>query len=303
MKNIFFTTVGIIVFIMVFALAMGSFTIVNSGFKGLKFTMGELDDVELEEGLHFKLPFVQNIKEVTIQPIEQQINIPVGEDGAITKDNQTIGTTITLFYRYKNGKLAQLYREYGLTQIELITKKGIEESFKKTIGTYTIFEIASRQQEIISKLVETIRADSEKYPIDVTDIKVTNFDWSDAFDKQIEETMKRAQEVKQKEQELLITEQEANKKIKVAEATKNALITEAQGKYESTKILAEAKVLEGEGIRKYNESIAKNLNVEIKLKELEIKKIEKNKWNGQYVPLYWYAPIPVQTKNNFVGGE
>lgn len=113
--------------------------------------------------------------------------------------------------------------------------------------------------------------------------------------------MKRAQQVKQAEQELLITEQQANKQVKQAEAKKQALITEAEGEYASTKIRAEAKVLEGEGIRKYNESIAKTLNVQIQLKKLDIMEIEKTRWDGHYVPKYWYAPIPVQTRNKFVG--
>lgn len=293
----------IFVAIMALSVVLGSFKVVNSGNKGLKFTFGELNDVELEEGLHMKIPFMQEIKEITIQPIGQEINITVDTNGAITKDNQTVGTTVILFYKYKTGKLAQMYREYGASQLEIIINKTVLESFKKNMGTYTIFEIAAKQQEIISKLTASIRADSEQYPIVVTDIKITNFDWSDTFDKQIEETMRRAQEVKQKEQELLVTEQEANKRIKVAEATKNALITEAQGEFEATKIRANARVLEGEGIKKYNDSIAKNLNVELKLRELEIKKIEKQRWNGQFVPTFWYGPIPIQNGNRFVGQE
>ena len=231
----------------------------------------------------------------------RKVEIKVGTTGAITKDNQTVGSTITMFYKYKAGRLANMYRDYGLVKISEIVEKTIEEAFKKVIGTYTIFDIASKQQEIISKLGVFIVSECEKYPIDVTDIKVTNFDWSDQFDKQIEETMKRAQQVKQAEQELLITEQQANKQVKQAEAKKQALITEAEGEYASTKIRAEAKVLEGEGIRKYNESIAKTLNVQIQLKKLDIMEIEKTRWDGHYVPKYWYAPIPVQTRNKFVG--
>lgn len=219
---------------------------------------------------------------------------------AITKDNQTVGTTVTVFYKYNIGKISDIYREYGMTQIENITFKTVLESFKKVIGTYTIFEIANNQQDIITKMIESVKAESAKYPITITDVKITNFDWSDKFDAQIEATMARAQEVKQKEQELLVTENEANKRVKEAEATKQSMIKEAEGEYESAKIRAQAKILEGEGIRKYNESIAKNLNVEIKLKELEIQKIQAERWNGTRVPTYWYAPIPIQKLQNSV---
>jgi len=302
-KQIIVTGFAVVFLIVIFTILMSSFETIEASNRGLLFTFGELQNEELDEGFHLKIPFVQKIKSLTIQPIGNEINIPVGDRGAITKDNQTVGTTITLFYRYRPGQLVKLYRDYGLAQMETITAKIAEESFKKIIGSYTIFQIATSQAEIIGNLREVIVNEVSVYPIELTDVRLTNFDWSEQFNQQIENTMKRAQEVRQKEQELLITEQEANKKIKEAEATRQARIIEAEGEFESTRIRAEAKVLEGEGIRKYNESIARNLNVEIRLRELEIQKIEKTKWNGQYVPLYWYGPIPVQTNNGFVGAK
>lgn len=302
-KQIAFLILGAFVFLVVFVTLLGSFETIESGHRGLKFTFGELDEVELPEGLHWKLPFAQRIREITIRPIGNQILVPVGDKGAITKDNQTVGASMTLFYRYRSGQLVRVYRDYGLSQMEEITSKIAEESFKRIIGTYTIFEIATQQSEIIAKLRELISNEVANYPIELTDIRLTNFDWSEQFNNQIEQTMQRAQEVRQKEQELLIAEQEANKRIKEAEATRQANIIEAEGEFEATRIRAEAKVLEGEGIRKYNESIARTLNVELRLRELEIEKIEKQRWNGQYVPVYHYGPIPVQASNYFVGAK
>ena len=39
----------------------------------------------------------------------------------------------------------------------------------------------------------------------------------------------------------------------------------------------------------------KNMELEIALKELEIEKLRVEKWNGVYVPINNYGPIPVQT--------
>jgi len=92
-----------------------------------------------------------------------------------------------------------------------------------------------------------------------------------------------------------IAESERNALIAKAEGEKQQQILIAQGALESAKLAAEAKVVEGEAIRKYNEKIAQNLNVQVKMKELdnEAKRIEK--WNGQYVATNNYGPIPVQT--------
>ena len=56
------------------------------------------------------------------------------------------------------------------------------------------------------------------YPIDISQTTITNWDWSDDFDKQIKETANRAQEVKKAEQDLKLAEQQAQKQVKEASA-------------------------------------------------------------------------------------
>lgn len=274
---------------------LNPFTCIDAGSKGLRFTMGALDDAELDEGINLKLPIFQSIRQVTIRTQEVTFTIPVGQEAAITKDNQSIGATLTLFFRYKSGELVRMWRNIGEEQMRNIIIKTATENYKKGIGQYTIFDIAFNQEKIRALIAEMTKVNLAGYPIEVTEFKMTNYDWSDQFERQIEETMGRAQQVKQKEQELLIAEQEAQKQVKQAEAAKTAMITNAQGLKESARLQAEAKILEGEGIRKYNESIAANKQLEIELRKLDIERTRVQRWNGQYVPNNHYGPIPVST--------
>lgn len=278
-------------------LVLNPVTCVDAGSKGLRFTMGALDDAELEEGINFKLPGFQSIRQVSTRTQEVTFTIEVGQSAAITKDNQSIGATLTLFFRYKSGELVRMWRNIGEEQMLNIIVKTATENYKKTVGQYTIFDIPYNQEKLRSLVFETTKANLTDYPIDLTELKITNYDWSEQFDRQIEETMQRAQEVKRKEQELLIAEQEAQKQVKQAEAAKTSMITQAQGEKESARLRAEAKVLEGEGIRKYNESIAANQALELQFRRLDIEKARVEKWNGQYVPNNHYGPIPVSTGN------
>jgi len=290
-KYIKWGVIGLVILILVFLLK--PFTVVNSGNRGLRFTMGKLHNVILDEGIHFKIPLLQTIKEVTIRPIELKYEIVVGQYGAITKDNQNIGADITMFYRYKPEQLVEMWRKIGEENMKNINKASIKQGFKKEIGEYTIFEVAPIQEIIRANILEQIRIALNEYPIEVTELKITNYDWPDSFEKQIEQTMERAQQVKQKEQDLLIAEQEAQKQVKQAEAKKTAMITEAEGAKEAARLMAEAKALEGEGIRKYNQSVQQNMGLEIELRKLEIERIKAERWNGQYVPNNMYGPIPV----------
>jgi regulator of protease activity HflC (stomatin/prohibitin superfamily) len=132
-------------------------------------------------------------------------------------------------------------------------------------------------------------------------VKLTNYDWSDEFDRQTAETMNRAQQVRQKEQELETAKLESQKQVAVAQAERDALIARAEGEKQRVALEAEAKVLEGEGIRSYNEAISQNLSIEIRMRELEIEKIRVERWDGKYVPNTMYGPIPVNTQGGIQG--
>jgi prohibitin 2 len=281
--------------IIALVITLRPFEIIPAGSRGLVFTFGSIANKEIQPGFAFKIPVAQDIKIVTVRLQQVEQKVEVGSSAAITKDNQSIGVSMTIFYRYKDGSLVEMWSKYGEEKMKNVLMNTTLESFKADIGTYAIFNLPMHQEEIRRKTIEMARDKMQSYPVELAELKITNYDWSDAFDQQIGETMHRAQQVKQKEQELLITEQEAQKKVKTAEADKQARITTAEGEKAAAQLMAEAKALEGEGIRKYNESVQKNMELEVALRKLEIEKIKAKKWNGQYVPTNNYGPIPVQT--------
>lgn len=294
---------AVILLIMVF---MSPFIIIGPTERGVVVQLGEVQDRILQPGLHFRLPVVQSIKKYPVTPFEFSHFIAVGADGAITSDNQTIGVKLNLYWSYKPDAVTMIARQYTKDSIESILKSSLLASVKATLGRYTIFDLAKNQTKLSAEAFNELRMITEKYPIIITQLNLTNFDWSDSFDKNIEETQNKAQQVNQKEQELKIADLESQKQVKIAESERLALIAKAegekqqkiliaQGDLEAAKLAAEAKIVEGEAIRKYNEKIAQNLNVQIKLKELENEARRIERWNGQYVPTNNYAPIPVQS--------
>jgi regulator of protease activity HflC (stomatin/prohibitin superfamily) len=291
-RNIIFGVFGVILL-----LILNPITLIQSHERGLRFTMGAVSETVLSSGIQFRMPIIQKIETVTVRPMQKDSKIEVGSEGAITKDNQTIGASITIFYVYRQTELVKMWKDYGKDKIETLITSAVKESFKSTIGQFTIFELPLSQEQTRVKTFESVKGKLANYPVDVTELRITNYDWSESFDEQIQATMKKAQEVKQKEQELKITELETQKAVKKAEADKQATITIAEGEKAATQLRAEAKVLEGEGIRKFNESIRATQDIEIKLRQIAIEASRVEKWNGVYVPTNNYGPIP------FVTGE
>lgn len=281
-------------FLIIFSVfAVNPFRVVPAGSKGILITFGDAQK-DLNAGLHLIVPIAQNIKTITLKPIYSDYEIEAAANGALTSDNQTIGLKMTYFFKYNPSKIISVYKEFGEDQIKQIISKSAIECIKEEIGKYTIYTIAANQNKIQTNVYTSLKSRLLDYPIDLTELKITNYDWSDDFDHQIKETMNKAQAVKQKEQELLMSEQEAQKAVKTAEAQKTAMILQAQGDSATAALRAKAKELEGEGIRKFNEAVSKNTSLEIELRKLEIEKIKAEKWNGQYVSTNNYGPIPIQ---------
>lgn len=61
------------------------------------------------------------------------IDIPVSSAGAITKDNQTIGSDITVFYRFDSTKLMDIAKNYGFEVLKAKIEKDTMEAFKQVI--------------------------------------------------------------------------------------------------------------------------------------------------------------------------
>ena len=240
-----------------------------------------------------------------------EIEFSIGSDGAVTSDMQTIGLTADVFWIYDETRLYDAATKYTESSLRNAIEKTMLASVKESVGRYTIYQIVEQQEKISGEISESLKNKMKDYPIVITQIAISNWDWSPAFDEQIAETMKTTQQVKIAEQELQITEQEAQKQIKEAAAEQEAMVIranaekekamiEAQTALEVAQLQAEAKKVEADALAYYNQKVAENLEVELELKKLEVEKARVEKWNGQYVSTYQYGPIPV-TQGSLLG--
>jgi regulator of protease activity HflC (stomatin/prohibitin superfamily) len=284
--------IAVIIFVLV--LIFSPFTVIGANEKGLKFTMGKISPNVYSNGLQFHAPLpFQNFEKVSMLPQQIDNKVEVGPGGSITKDNQTIGADTTVFYKYKADGLVDMWQNYGKEKLKAIITTSLQESFKAEIGNYTIFDISVNQDKIRGNVYASLKLKMANYPVEISELKITNYDWSDDFDKQIKETMNLTQQVKQKEQEKNMAEQEAQKGVVQAQAQKTIAITTAEGEKAAAQLMADAKALEGEGIRKYNQSINANLEQEIRFRTLLIEQTKADKWDGHLVPSQVFSPIPL----------
>jgi len=156
------------------ASAWGCFFTVKSGERAIVFTWGEITSVK-QEGLNFKVPFMQDVKKVDIRTkkIEAQ-----GE--AASKNMQSVNAALTLNYRLDPDKLKDLYAKVGLDVEKNIIDARIKETFKAICAKYTAEELLTQREQVRNEIYETLKRQLFDYYVivDANGVMITNFDFS-----------------------------------------------------------------------------------------------------------------------------
>lgn len=261
---------------------INSCSVVQQRERGVLYQFGVAKQV-IEPGLKFKAPYIQKVKKYSIAPRTFEVTFPVGTQGAITKDMQTVGTTVNVKYAFDEGKIMDVATKYGDSVVESAMKSNIIASVKEVVGTYSIYELVEKQPEVTSKVASAILSRMADYPILISQTTITNWDWSDDFDRQIKETANRAQAVKIAEQEANIAEAQAQKKVKEAEANRQAAELDAQAEIAKAHGEAEAKKIKADADAYEAKQIAANQQAYQKQWDYEIQMERAKRWNGKEV--------------------
>ena len=223
---------------------LNCFTIVEAGHTGVVVTLGQVNEGVLQEGIHVKAPFVQQVVKIDNRIVKLEV-----ETEAFSKDLQTVTTVLAINYRVDTNKSYSIYKNIGANYEDVLVTPAVNEVLKATTAQYTAEESVTNRALISDGLVAGLNQKLNGIGLYVTDVNIINFDFSEAFITAIEE------------------KQVAQQQLLKAETEKQTAITNAQAEAETIRIKAEA---EAEANRTISESLTEQI--------LENNKIEK--WNG-----------------------
>ncbi|MBQ8028397.1 MAG: prohibitin family protein [Clostridia bacterium] len=243
--------VALIVFI-----AASAVTIVPAGNTGVVLTLGKVNSNIMSEGLNFKIPFVQSVKIINnkIQVIEIEAN-------AVSKDLQTVSSSIAVNYRVGYESSVTIYKNIGSNYENVILLPAVKESVKAITAKYTAEQLITKRNQVGDEIKEALESKVNEYGVVIEKFNIVNFDFSAEFNAAIE-----AKQVA--EQNLIKTKTEQEQEIVVAEAQAKKKIIEAEAEAEATKKKAQAQA-------EANRVITKSLSDDL----IEYEKIQK--WNGE----------------------
>ena len=208
--------IGIIIVIIICFFIL-SFRTIKSGEVGIKVRFGQVINTHMSEGINFKLPLVESIVKmnVRVQKIEVDTN-------SASKDLQDVNMKIAVNYRIEKNKAVGLYKDVGTGYEKVILEPAIQESVKAITSKYTAEQLITTRSEVSDKCMSELSSKVKKYGLTISDFNITDFSFSEEFNKAIEEKQVAEQKVLTAKQELEKEKIEAEKKIVKAEAEKRA---------------------------------------------------------------------------------
>ena len=187
---------------------------------------------------------------------------------AYSKDAQTMSIAMTVQYKIDESKAINIANQYGSVSLLANRIESIAtEKAKATLSSYSAMQIIETRSSISPLVESTIKsAVDEEYCVDIVAVVLTNIDFSDAFEKTVEDKMIAEQQKLKAEYEKETAIVNAEKELEVAKL-------DAQAKIEKAKADAQAQIevaqAEARAIKLKSIEAARALGFNIK--EIEIK--------------------------------
>ncbi|MGY5141426.1 MAG: prohibitin family protein [Nitrosopumilus sp.] len=229
--------VGIVILIIIGVVATASVKIVDSGHRGvlLHWNAVDLTQPPLEEGLHFVVPFQDEVVNIEVRTLKYANNAR-----SASKDLQTVETTVTVNYHPDKEQIHRLYKNLGLDYENRVIQPAIEETVKQVTANYNAEELITKRPLVKADIESSIRDRLNQFDVVTEVISITDFEFSPLFAQAIESKVEAEQNALRAENDLKRIEVEAKQREANAIGLANANIAEAKGEAEAIAIINKA---------------------------------------------------------------
>lgn len=243
-------------------LALGSYVVIPTGHTGIVVTFGNVEDMTLEAGLHFKMPY----QDVVV--MDNRTQKKVVEMACFSSDIQEVAVTYSLNYQINKENAQNIYRSIGADYYNVVMEPRVQEAVKSVIAKYSAENLIASREDISKQIYAILEGELKTYNVVVINTAVENLDFSDAFTNAVEEKQVA-------EQQKLKAQIEQDQKNLEAEAQAQREVIAAQADAEVTKIQAEVAEFAGEKEAEVNRKLADTLT------ETLVKYYYSQKWDGK----------------------
>src|ERR671930_2215722 len=172
---------GIVTFIVLVIFISESVVIVQAGHRGVVLYLGAIENRVLGEGLHFIVPFAEQVIQLEVRTLKFQ-----ADASAASNDLQEVATVIALNYHIDPSKANMVYQQLGADYADRIIAPTIQESVKASVAKFNAEELITQRATAKAVIAQAIRNTLSTRNILVETVFITDFKFSEAFASQVE---------------------------------------------------------------------------------------------------------------------
>ena len=191
---------------------------VGPGQRGVVLNFGAVQDYVLGEGLHFRIPVVQEVVllDVKVQKV-------VTDTVAASADLQDVTSSIALNYHLVPDKANIVYQTIGASYKERIIDPAILEVVKAVSARYSAEELITKRPQVSEAMRMSLTDRLKEYNIAVDAFSIVAFSFSKVFAEAIEAKQTAEQLALKARRDLERVKIEAEQKITAAKAEAESL--------------------------------------------------------------------------------
>lgn len=226
----FFVTLPLTVAFLIFTvLVPPSFHQVETGTVAVVRNLGKIEGIR-NPGTYFDFYMVKNYEIYDTKVQQDKITT-----AAYSKDGQTMELEVFLQYQLQSEHIMDIATQYGtLDALQARIETQTIEKTKVVMSSAEAMTIIQNRSQFSNDVSQSVRDGiSNDYYVNVKDVVLTNIDFTDEFEKAVEDKV-----IAEQEKQAAITRAQAELEVAKLEAQKK--IEEARGNAEAQKILAQA---------------------------------------------------------------
>lgn len=162
-------TITLILLAIVVWLGSMSFFIVDERQMAVKFKLGEFERADYEPGLHFKIPFINNVRK-----FERRImTLDAEPERYLTFEKKNV--IVDAFVKWRITDVESFYRTMGGDErrADLRLAQIIKDGLRGEFGKRTIQEVVSGERaEIMNVIVAQVEDQAKEFGIEVVDVRL-----------------------------------------------------------------------------------------------------------------------------------
>jgi membrane protease subunit HflC len=238
--------VGLAGALIVVLVVLSSVYIIPETHRGVLLRFGELIETDIQAGLHFKVPVIDQVREFDVRLLTT--DLPSRQYLTVEKKPLDVDSYIA----WKIRDVDQFYRATGGDEFRAssLLLSRVDNGLRDEFGVRTMVEVVSGQRdELMTTLTQRVNETAQKeFGIDVVDIRVKAIEFpgqvsSNVFRRMATEREALAQEFRSRGNELaegIRADADRQRTVTLAEAFSKAEAVRGEGDAEAASIYAEA---------------------------------------------------------------